>query len=759
MNFPFNIVRKSSKVFVQIIGIDLSEAIGYTKYPITTGGDSEWFGQKVTYYSDVGSTSSAQSGECDDNQESWMQTTVNGTGTVSFYWKVRSEFRADYLSFYLDGKIRSQISGSGWHFGSESFNILFDGEHTLKWVYAKDDGGSSYEDCGWVDKLTFNETQIETDIDLAEAVDNPDLNFTTGGDAEWFGQNLHYYEGSSAARSGECNYNQESWMQTTVNGTGTVSFYWKVRSEFRADYLSFYLDGKIRSQISGWDWRFGSESFNILFDGEHTLKWVYAKDDGGNSYEDCGWVDKLTFNETQIETDIDLAEAVDNPDLNFTTGGDAEWFGQNLHYYEGSSAARSGACNNSSQESWMQTTVNGTGTVSFYCKVNSAKGDYLSFYIDGKMREKLMVIDIGDNWIQESFNILFDGEHTLKWVYVKDRNESSGEDCGWVDKLTFNETQIETDIDLAEAVDNPDLNFTTGGDAEWFGQNLHYYEGSSAARSGACNNSSQESWMQTTVKGKGIVSFYWKKYSRSGWYSDDYLSFSVDDEQVISINSFFDWRKVIYRILYDGEHTLKWVYDKKEIGSIDEDCGWVDKITFDADIDLAEAVDNPDLNFKTGGDSEWYGQNYDHFSGSHAARCDHDYSIFDNSESWMQTTVNGKGTVSFYRKISIQGKYLVYLDFYVDGKPRNDIKSGNLLEWEKESYKITSDGEHTLKWVCNFQHEFGYPTLNLEELEFAISDKDECCYVDKLELGGDLSFANVISPFKFSFIFFLLLLF
>jgi hypothetical protein len=41
---------------------------------------------------------------CDssDDQESWLQTTVEGLGTLSFYWSVSSD-GGDYLRFYLDG--------------------------------------------------------------------------------------------------------------------------------------------------------------------------------------------------------------------------------------------------------------------------------------------------------------------------------------------------------------------------------------------------------------------------------------------------------------------------------------------------------------------------------------------------------------------------------------------------------------------------------------------------------------------------------
>ncbi|UCE46623.1 MAG: hypothetical protein JSW47_13490, partial [Phycisphaerales bacterium] len=85
---------------------------------------------------------------------------------------------------------------------------------------------------------------------LSEALDTA-LNFTVGGSAGWFSQTATSYYGGDATQSGDISHNQESWMQTTVNGAGTVSFYWKVSSEEDYDFLEFYIDGSLQDRISG----------------------------------------------------------------------------------------------------------------------------------------------------------------------------------------------------------------------------------------------------------------------------------------------------------------------------------------------------------------------------------------------------------------------------------------------------------------------------------------------------------------------------
>lgn len=60
-----------------------------------------------------------------------MSATVNGSGTVSIYWKVSSELDCDYLEFYLDGVFKDRISGEvGW---TQKSYAVGSGIHILKW--------------------------------------------------------------------------------------------------------------------------------------------------------------------------------------------------------------------------------------------------------------------------------------------------------------------------------------------------------------------------------------------------------------------------------------------------------------------------------------------------------------------------------------------------------------------------------------------------------------------------------------------------
>jgi hypothetical protein len=129
---------------------------------------------------------------------------------------------------------------------------------------------------------------------IGEAVDNTALKWTTGGNAAWFGQSNVFYYGTSAAQSGKIGDNQNTWVQTTVTGPGTVKFYWKVSSERYSDYLNFYVDGSLKARISG-NTAWSQKTYTIYSAGTHTLKWAYTKNKAAASGSDAGWLDAVVY--------------------------------------------------------------------------------------------------------------------------------------------------------------------------------------------------------------------------------------------------------------------------------------------------------------------------------------------------------------------------------------------------------------------------------------------------------------------------------
>jgi hypothetical protein len=131
-------------------------------------------------------------------------------------------------------------------------------------------------------------------------VDNTGLTWSTFGSTHWFGQTSTSYYGGDAAQSGNVIDDAYTWIQTTVTGPGTLSFYWKVSSEAGYDYLEFYIDGALQSEISGEvNWQ--QKSFSLA-SGSHTLVWSYSKDRSVSTGSDAGWLDRVQFTSTPTST-------------------------------------------------------------------------------------------------------------------------------------------------------------------------------------------------------------------------------------------------------------------------------------------------------------------------------------------------------------------------------------------------------------------------------------------------------------------------
>ena len=128
---------------------------------------------------------------------------------------------------------------------------------------------------------------------LAEATDTPGAVWSTGGSAVWIGQRVNTHDGVDAAESGTISHSQETWMETTVSGPGTLTFWWSVSSESGFDYLEFRINGNLNSRISGIvGWTFRTVAISS---GSQTLRWRYMKDGSANSGQDKGWVDEVVF--------------------------------------------------------------------------------------------------------------------------------------------------------------------------------------------------------------------------------------------------------------------------------------------------------------------------------------------------------------------------------------------------------------------------------------------------------------------------------
>ena len=156
-----------------------------------------------------------------------------------------------------------------------------------------------------------------------ECLNVPSFTFSIGGDATWFRDRTVTHDSDTAMRSGAIGDGQTSWIETSVSGAGTLTFWWKVSSEAYKgsiyDYARFTVDGDAAVPDIGGeiDWR--CETVTITGSGAHTLRWAYVKDSQDKNGSDCAWLDEVTWMPAEPLPPLDPLPALDAQ----ATDGDA----------------------------------------------------------------------------------------------------------------------------------------------------------------------------------------------------------------------------------------------------------------------------------------------------------------------------------------------------------------------------------------------------------------------------------------------------
>jgi endonuclease/exonuclease/phosphatase family metal-dependent hydrolase len=128
---------------------------------------------------------------------------------------------------------------------------------------------------------------------FCEAAEACDFDWTTGGSAPWLYQATTTFDGIDAAASGTIANSRETYMQTSIVGPGTLSFWWKISSEPGADFLEFLVNGTRYGAISGeTNWHHRSFALNA---GTNTLRWRYYKSMNTSVGADRAWVDQIAW--------------------------------------------------------------------------------------------------------------------------------------------------------------------------------------------------------------------------------------------------------------------------------------------------------------------------------------------------------------------------------------------------------------------------------------------------------------------------------
>jgi hypothetical protein len=144
------------------------------------------------------------------------------------------------------------------------------------------------------------------------------LSWVTWGSAPWFIQTNITHNGISAAQSGHIGDGLESWLQTSVVGPGSLTFWWKVSSEQNYDFLRSTTNGvQALTPISGEvDW---TQHALSIPPGAQLVAWGYVKDPNNAAGLDAGWLSEVSF--APAAPWIEVGPAVTNGQVKLTLHG------------------------------------------------------------------------------------------------------------------------------------------------------------------------------------------------------------------------------------------------------------------------------------------------------------------------------------------------------------------------------------------------------------------------------------------------------
>ena len=135
------------------------------------------------------------------------------------------------------------------------------------------------------------------------AVEAENLILSSLGDADWKIDNSTYKTASLSLRSGAIGDGESTTLKAIIEGSGQLSFSWKISCEPYYDGAYLVVDGEVVLERSGYLAGHGAgcgswEDVSIPIEGSgtHVIQWVYAKDgEGGSSGSDCLWVDGVDW--------------------------------------------------------------------------------------------------------------------------------------------------------------------------------------------------------------------------------------------------------------------------------------------------------------------------------------------------------------------------------------------------------------------------------------------------------------------------------
>ena len=379
----------------------------------------------------------------------------------------------------------------------------------------------------------------------------------------------------------------------------------------------------------------------------------------------------------------------------------AGWYGQTNVTHDGVDAVASepmvadAYCHRT-----LLTRISGTGTLSFWWKIDGAAADELQAEVlDGASNVLAAVTRSGSEgpgWATTNLTVTT-GATFVRWILVSGDGSDSVLPQAWLDELEVGVSSP----GLEEALDEPGLIWLTGSqdaisgnpDDGWFSQTNITWDGVDAAQSPALQ-AGGSSWLQTIVTGPAVLEV--RLFVRGDF--DATLELTLDGEPapfgrvggepgpVTFYTSFF--------VIPPGAHTARWEL-KAGAQATTNAVAWLDRIllykdvtSFPGQANLASALDNTNY-FWLG--YLWTVATNGIFTGGTAAKTP---PIPDYSGAPLDTAMIGPAQIEFDWWVESQPGD--YFRFFIDDSEVQAITGSSGKRRVRAAF---NSGIHYLRWI------------------------------------------------------------
>lgn len=575
-------------------------------------GNAEWTVVDSEHYE---GTYAAQSGSIDDYEKSTLMITQKfslSSNPISFYIKTSSENTYDFLFFYIDGEKMGEWSGTtNW---TKIEHSVPAGEHTLKWIYEKDGSQTGGSDQVWVDMISL---PITNDV-MVVAGENGKISaacptYTTN-------PTIYNVDSFSWATDGDGTFSDPNEAITTYTAGPNDLTRDKVTLTLNAVQVGNPYSSSLDLQVLN----------TLLYYDSHNINDKEGNDNGSFEMNELINIDFGIENIGHLPNDnVTATIACDNSNIQIINGTtnygtiaagevknieDAFQIKTLEGFENNEEVVLTVSFNDGSFTSEKEITFNVKTPVPTiagikYTNATNGQEGFLepgqTYHMDIELENTggaimqagvISVENIANkiNFAETSKNVGTinpSGDRTVTFEFTVDENATSGEVILIPIKYETPLVNLQEDVKMTigsisdnfESANFEFLEWEMEGDADWTIDTENAYEGEFCIKSGAISHEETSTLKITrTYTSTSLVSFYVKISSEESF---DNLKFYIDDNFKIQWNGVSDWVKYSC-VIEEGVHTFKWSYVKDNAESQNEDCAWLDMISFPISNDI-----------------------------------------------------------------------------------------------------------------------------------------------------------------------------